>query len=50
MSQVAALREQSREFREKADQETTPRLKQLLASHAQALTQLAEKIERESAT
>lgn len=47
MSKPEELRIKSRQFREEADKETTPELKQLLVSHAVALCQLAEKIERD---
>ena len=49
MSNAEELRQKSREFREKADTETTPKLKELLVSHALALRQLAEKIEHDKA-
>ena len=45
----AELREQSRQYREIAEKEITVAIKQRLASHALALAQLAEKIERDVA-
>jgi hypothetical protein len=47
MPTPAELREASRQAREAATKETAPHLKQTLASHAFALAQLAEKLERE---
>jgi type VI protein secretion system component VasA len=49
MATPAALREQSRLYMEAARKELAPHLKRLLESHAFALAQLAEKIEREQA-
>jgi len=46
MIDAAELREQARRYRQTANHETTPQLKQMLASHALALAQLAEKLER----
>jgi hypothetical protein len=43
----AELREQSRLYRQAAEKETTVEFKRRLASHALALAQLAEKIERD---
>jgi len=42
----AALREQSCEYRQMAREETAPVIKRYLVSHAVALTELAERIER----
>jgi len=47
MATPAELREQSRLYREIAEEEITLPIKQRLARHALALAQLAEKIERE---
>jgi hypothetical protein len=44
------LREQSRSYRQAVSKESEPHLKCYLASHALALAQLAEKIEREKAS
>ena len=49
MSTSEELRKKSREFREQADAETTPKLKELLVRHALALRQLAEKLEQNKA-
>ena len=49
MPVVFELREQSYEYREMARKEATPALKRYLASHALALAELAEKIERDRA-
>jgi hypothetical protein len=47
MTEHKVLRDQSRAYLERAKQEADPKLKQLLARHAVALAQLAEKIEQE---
>ena len=47
MPSAAGLRETSRSFEWVAEQECDPHLKHRLADRALALTQLAEKIERE---
>jgi hypothetical protein len=47
MPRPAELRESSRLYREEAKTEVDPYLRRSLARHAFALTQLAEKIERE---
>jgi len=49
MSTPAELRELSRRSREAAAKEKTPQIKRGLASHALALAQLAERIERKEA-
>lgn len=49
MPTASELREGSRLTRQAADEECVPHLKRLLARHAFALAQLAEKIEREEA-
>lgn len=49
MSTPAELRDASRLAREAARAESAPHLRRRLASHALALAQLAEKIEREDA-
>ena len=49
MIDAAELREQARRYRQTANHETTPQLKQMLASHALALAQLAERVERREA-
>ncbi len=43
------LREQARRYRQTANNESTPQLKQMLTSHALALAQLAERVERREA-
>ena len=48
MAEHKVLRDQSRAFLERAKQEADPKLKQLLARHATALVQLAEKLEQQS--
>lgn len=48
MAEHKVLRAQSRAFLEQAKREADPKLKQLLARHAVALAQLAEKIEEEA--
>lgn len=48
MAEHKVLRDQSRVFLERAKQEADPKLKQLLARHAAALAQLAEKIEQQT--
>jgi hypothetical protein len=45
----AELRDQSRMYREAAAKEVVPEFKRRLASHALALAQLAEKMDREDA-
>ena len=45
MPAPAHLWEQSRLYRQAAEEEPTPEIKQRLASHAHALAQLAESIE-----
>jgi hypothetical protein len=50
MPTPAELREGSRLTSRAAEEESTPHLKRLLACHASALAQLAERIEREDAT
>ena len=47
MPTPAELRDDARRFTRAAEEETTRPLKQMLASHALALAQLAEKIERD---
>jgi len=47
MQTPTELREQAHNYRELAEQESELALKQCLASHALALSQLAEKIERD---
>jgi hypothetical protein len=49
VSYAEELRQKSRQFREEADAETTPKLKELLVRHALALHQLAEKVEQDKA-
>lgn len=49
MPRVAEMREESRLYRRAAKQEATWHLSRRLASHALALAQLAERIEREEA-
>jgi hypothetical protein len=46
MPTPAQLREASRLYRDAAENEATPEIGRLLASHALALTQLAEVVER----
>lgn len=46
---LAELREQSRQYREAAKTETNLYLRRTLASHALALAELAEKVERNDA-
>lgn len=46
MPTSAKLREESRVYRQATGNEADPHLKQFLASHALALAQLAERIER----
>jgi len=46
MTEHKVLRDQSRAYVERSKQEADPKLKQLLARHAAALAQLAEKIEQ----
>jgi hypothetical protein len=50
MPMPADLREQSRLSRQAGMKEETPEIKLRLASHAFALAQLAEKIERQAAS
>ena len=47
MPRPAELRENSRLYREEAKKEVDPYLRRSLLSHALALAQLAEKVERE---
>jgi hypothetical protein len=47
MPTPAELREESRLCRQAAEEESDPHRKQLWASHALELAQLAEKVERE---
>jgi hypothetical protein len=47
MPTPAELREQSHQYREIAERESALAIKRSLVSHALALAQLAEKIERE---
>ena len=47
MSRTAELREISRFYLDRSSRETSTHLKRALASHAYALAQLAEKIERD---
>ena len=42
----AELREQSQRYRDASEGEATPELRRRLASHAQALIQLADRLER----
>ena len=49
MPTPAELREQSRLYRKATDKEITLAIKRRLASHALALAELAEKIERDEA-
>lgn len=49
MPKPAELREESRLYRQVARKEATPHLKQMLASHALALAELAERMERKEA-
>jgi hypothetical protein len=44
---VAMLRDEARLYRQAVEEESMPEIKRRLASHACALAQLAEKIERE---
>jgi hypothetical protein len=44
----AELRERSQLYRQAAERETTPEIKRRLASHALALAELAERIERDA--
>ena len=48
MTEHSVLRDQSRAYLERAKQEADPKLKQLLARHAAALAQLAEKVEQQA--
>jgi hypothetical protein len=48
MAEHRVLRDQSRAYLERAKQEADPKLKQLLARHAAALAQLAEKVEQQA--
>jgi len=49
MTDHKTLRNQSRAYLERSKQEADPKLKQLLARHAMALAQLAERLERRDA-
>ncbi|HYL33082.1 MAG TPA: hypothetical protein VEU53_08050 [Stellaceae bacterium] len=49
MTNHKSLRDQSREYLERSQQEADPKLKQLLARHATALAQLADRLERRDA-
>jgi len=49
MKNQKTLRDQSRAYLERSKQESDPKLKQLLARHAMALAQLADRIEQQDA-
>jgi hypothetical protein len=46
MAEHKVLRDQSRAYLERSKREADPKLKQLLARHAAALAELAEKVEQ----
>ena len=49
MPRSRELRAEARRYREAAKKETSPEIRRRLASHALALAQLAEKLERDEA-